>query len=73
MTEVGLTAAPVGGDFGSRSRSCALGHRLKHRRDRRTAVAVVQHLHSMITEVGYNDKACTVESEAEGLVELTSA
>ncbi len=37
------------------------------------AVAVAQHLHSMIIHVGYNDVACTVKRDAEGLVELSSA
>ena len=37
------------------------------------AVAVAQHLHSMITRVGYNDVACTVKRDAAGSVELTSA
>jgi hypothetical protein len=37
------------------------------------AVAVAQHLHSMIMRVGYNDVACTVKRDAVGTVELTSA
>jgi hypothetical protein len=37
------------------------------------AVAVAQHLHSMITRVSYNDVACTVKRDAAELVELTSA
>ena len=37
------------------------------------AVAVAQHLHSMITRVGYNDVACTVKRDAAGIAELTSA
>ena len=37
------------------------------------AVAVAQHLHSMITPVGYNDVACTVKRDAAWSVELTSA
>ena len=37
------------------------------------AVAVAQHLHSMITRVGYNDVACTVKRDAAGIDELTSA
>ena len=37
------------------------------------AVAVSQHLHSMIICVGYNDVACTVKRDAVGLLELTSA
>ena len=37
------------------------------------AVAVAQHLHSMIKRVGYNDVACTVTRDAARTVELTSA
>ena len=37
------------------------------------AVAVAQHLHSMIKRVGYNDVACTVKRDAAGKHELTSA
>ena len=37
------------------------------------AVAVPQHLHSMIHAVSYDDVACTVKRDAVGLVELTSA
>ena len=37
------------------------------------AVAVAQHLHSMITQVSYDDVACTVKRDAAGAVELTSA
>ena len=37
------------------------------------AVAVAQHLHSMIQHVGYDDVACTVKRDALGAVELTSA
>ena len=37
------------------------------------AVAVAQHLHSMITRLGYNDVACTVKRDALGFVELSSA
>ncbi len=37
------------------------------------AVAVAQHLHSMITHVSYDDVACTVKRDAVGAVELTSA
>ena len=37
------------------------------------AVAVAQHLHSMITPVSYNDVACTVKRDAAGMLELTSA
>ena len=37
------------------------------------AVAVAQHLHSMIQRVGYNDVACTVKRDAAGIDELTSA
>ena len=35
------------------------------------AVAVAQHLHSMIPLVSYNDVACTVKRDAVGTVELT--
>ncbi len=37
------------------------------------AVAVPQHLHSMISEVSYDDVACTVKRDAAGADELTSA
>ena len=37
------------------------------------AVAVAQHLYSMITPVGYNDVACTVKRDAFGMAESTSA
>ncbi len=37
------------------------------------AVAVEQHLHSMIERVSYDDAACTVKRDAVGVVELTSA
>ena len=37
------------------------------------AVAVAQHLHSMIKRVSYNDVACTVKRDAAGIVELSSA
>ena len=37
------------------------------------AIAVAQHLHSIITAVSYNDVACTVERDAHGFGELTSA
>ena len=37
------------------------------------AVAVAQHLHSMIPRVSYDDVACTVKRNASGAVELTSA
>ena len=37
------------------------------------AVAVAQHLHSMIHRVSYDDVACTVKRDAAGVVELTSA
>ena len=37
------------------------------------AVAVPQHLHSMIERVSYDDVACTVKRDATGIVELTSA
>ena len=37
------------------------------------AVAVAQHLHSMISAVSYDDVACTVKRDAAGVVELTSA
>ena len=37
------------------------------------AVAVAQHLHSMITRVSYNDVACTVKRDVLGAAELTSA
>jgi hypothetical protein len=35
------------------------------------AVAVAQHLHSMITRVSYNDVACTVKRDAVGTAGLT--
>ncbi len=37
------------------------------------AVAVPQHLHSMIARVSYDDVACTVKRDATGGHELTSA
>jgi hypothetical protein len=37
------------------------------------AVAVAQHLHSMIAAVSYDDVACTVKCNAGGLRELPSA
>ena len=37
------------------------------------AVAVPQHLHSMIIRVSYDDVACTVKRDAAGAIELTSA
>ena len=37
------------------------------------AVAVPQHLHSMIQRVSYDDVACTVKRDAVGVDELTSA
>ena len=37
------------------------------------AVAVAQHLHSMIKAVSYDDVACTVQRDAAGRVELPSA
>jgi hypothetical protein len=37
------------------------------------AVAVAQHLHSMIVTVSYDDVACTVKCNAAGIVELPSA
>ena len=37
------------------------------------AVAVPQHLHSMIAQVSYDDVACTVKRDAVGLVELPCA
>ena len=37
------------------------------------AVAVPQHLHSIITVVSYDDVACTVKRDATGAVELTRA
>jgi hypothetical protein len=37
------------------------------------AVAVAQHLHSMIATVNYDDVACTVKRDAGGTVELPSA
>ena len=36
------------------------------------AVAVAQHLHSMIVIVSYDDVACTVKRDAGGKVELPS-
>ena len=35
------------------------------------AVAIAQHLHSMIQQVSYDDVACTVKRDAVGLLELT--
>ena len=37
------------------------------------AVAVAQHLHSMIMPVNYDDVACTVKRDAAGFVELIGA
>ena len=37
------------------------------------AVAVAQHLHSIIVTVSYDDVACTVKRHAVGKVELPSA
>ena len=37
------------------------------------AVAVAQHLHSMIERVSYDDVACTVKRDGVGVVESTSA
>ncbi len=37
------------------------------------AVTVAENLHSMIQVVGYYDVACTVERDAAGTVDLTSA
>ncbi len=37
------------------------------------AVAVAQHLHSIIIRVRYDDVACTVKHEAAGVADLTSA
>ena len=37
------------------------------------AVAVPQHLHSMIIRVSYDDVACTVKRDAVGFLELTRA
>ena len=37
------------------------------------AVAVAQHLHSMIFIVSYDDVACTVQRDAEGQLKLPSA
>ncbi len=37
------------------------------------AIAVAQHLHSMIIELGYNDVACTIQRHADGPIELSRA
>ena len=37
------------------------------------AVAVAQHLHSIIATVSYDDVACTVQRDAGGMHELPSA
>ncbi len=37
------------------------------------AIAVAQHLHSMIIVIGYNDVACTIQRHAAGLIELSRA